>query len=116
MYSLQLDDVFDTFFDAYFIARQTNQSNNFSPVTALKEILPRTLKQTEARIIANRNGVIAGKDISYADIHLSAILDFVGNQRDNITMPYPNVKALDARVRAIPKIAEWIKKRPITNI
>ena len=115
MFSQQFNDVYNVASAAFMNATSTNQTN-FSPVTALNGILPLTLKRTEERIIANCNGVIAGRDISYADIHLSAILDLVGNQRDNITMSYPNVKALDARVRTMPKIAEWIKNRPITNI
>ena len=113
MFSHQFTDVFNLANAAFMNANSTNQTNI---LTVLNATLSLTLKRVEERIIANPLGcgVIAGRDISYADIYLSAILDLVGNQRDNVTMPYPNVKALDARVRSMPKIAEWIKNRPVT--
>ena len=76
---------------------------------------PLFLSRVEARIIANNGcGVIAGWDISYADLYLVALLDqyykiFNGNLNN-----YPNISALDARVRALPKVAAWLASRPQT--
>ena len=114
MFANQFTDIYNVASAAFLDTNATSQA--ITNANLLNTTWPLTLKRAEARILANGCGVLAGRDISYADIYLSTILDLVGNKRDNLTMAYPNVKALDARVRAMPKIADWIKNRPVTPL
>ena len=114
MFANQFTDIYNAASAAFLDTNATSQA--IANANLLNNTWPLTLKRAEARILANGCGVLAGRDISYADIYLSTILDLVGNNRDNLIMAYPNVKALDARVRAMPKIANWIKNRPVTPL
>lgn len=69
----------------------------------------------EKRLIANGNGFLAGDSLSWADIFLSQITDFLYDKKTSFLANYPNVKALDARVRSMPSIAKWISTRPADN-
>ena len=110
MYAHQFSDVFNLAAAAQF---ETDPTLKKQKTDALfNTTWPNNLKAFEARLIANGCGVIAGKDISYADLYLSTLLDFIGPKKDEILKAYPNIVALDKRVRALPKVAEWIAKRP----
>ena len=95
---------------------------NFEPNATLKDqklialvnMWPIFLQRVEKRIIANGCGVIAGNDISYADLYLVSILDNYYKQFGGNMTGYPNTKALDDRVRALPKVAAWLASRPVT--
>jgi glutathione S-transferase len=109
----------------YLLMLRLNDKNKKFQDAALKQSKYNTLVNTtwplflsrvEARIIANNGcGVIAGWDISYADLYLVSVLDFYKTQFSGNLDAYPNVKALDARVRALPKVAAWLSTRPITS-
>ena len=113
MYANQLHDLYQLVNDAYFERDPVKQK--LLQDTLFNTTWPNNLKAFEARLITNGCGVIAGKEISYADIYLSSMLDFLGPKKEEILRAYPSVNGLEARIRALPKIAEWIAKRPKTD-
>ena len=115
MFANQFTDIYNAA-SAIFLSSNSTGQNNSLESTLYNATIPLTLKRLEARIIENGCGVIAGRYISYADIFLASILDVLGDKRDSVLSSYPNVKALDIKVRSMPKIAAWILKRPKTDI
>ncbi len=108
MYSDQLTDFFDEYGRA-FAENNTSILNKF-----LNETLPRNMKFFEDRLARNR-GFLAGTSLTYADVHLSSILDLMNDQKNMVLKVYPNIAALDRKVLQIPQIVDWIKKRPKTD-
>jgi hypothetical protein len=70
------------------------------------------LKLINEKIGKSGSGYLASSGLTWADLHLINVLDFFGDQKAAILSNFKHVKELDAKVRANPKIAEWINKRP----
>jgi hypothetical protein len=114
MYAHYFSEMFDLISSYYF---ETDAQLKQSKYNTLATVTwPLFLSRVEARIIANNGcGVIAGYDVSYVDLYLVSILDFYKTLFGGNLDAYPNVKALDARVRALPKVAAWLATRPATT-
>lgn len=84
----------------------------------LEETLPTSLKHLEAFLVANQGGdkYFVGNDLTWADIAFLSAYNFMtlGGGADQLAK-YPKLNALKDRVEKIPKIAEWIAKRPKTE-
>ena len=128
MFTLQFTDVLNAILPIASMGRSnytnpdnTNSSRLYANFFSSNSTWTLTLSRAEERICANGRGVIAGRGISYADIYLSSLLDLANvngtNQsRDVILNSYPNIKALDLRVRTLPGVAAWLVTRPVTAI
>lgn len=107
MYGAQLGDLFN----GYASALNNNQTETF-----FNEVWPQNFQLFENRLAVNRNGFLVGRRLSWADIYLSQITDFLGNRKENMLSRFPLIRALDQRVRSIPRIANWIQTRPVTDL
>jgi glutathione S-transferase len=120
MFALQFTDVFNAFGQILFDT-PNNQSARFNEF--FNGIWSLTMNRTEERIRSNAKHnckVIAGKDLSYADIYLSSILELASAKGTNRTREqfldaYPYIKQVDIKVRSRPGIARWLMTRPITE-
>ena len=80
------------------------------------EILPAKLKLFEKRSLTNDNGWLFEGKLTWADFGVYLLLDLViKTVGDDILKNYPGLTKLRASVEALPKIAEWIKNRPVTD-
>lgn len=121
MFALQFTDVFNSFGQILFDTTSSNQSARFNDF--FNGIWSLTMNRTEERIRTNAKHnckVIAGKDVSYADIYLSSILELASTKGTNRTREqyldaYPNIKQTDIKVRSRPGIARWLMTRPRTE-
>ena len=81
-----------------------------------EEILPPKLKLFEKRSSTNESGWQFGGKLTWADFGIYLMLDLVFKiVGDDILKDYPGLTKLRASVEALPKIAEWFKKRPVTE-
>ena len=120
MFALQFTDVFNAFGQILFDPTN-NQSARYNDF--FNGIWSLTMNRTEERIRSNAKQnckVIAGKDVSYADIYLSSILELASTKGTNRTREqyldaYPNIKQADIKVRSRPGIARWLMTRPRTE-
>ncbi|KAG8223843.1 hypothetical protein J437_LFUL007864 [Ladona fulva] len=82
--------------------------------TLVNETMPFYLQRIDSEIKKNSGHVVAGK-LTWADIHVVAILEFIHAW---LKLPffeddkYPSLKLLVANVMNVPAIKDWIKKRP----
>ena len=86
----------------------------------VEEELPTALKNFEKHLLMNKGGDswFVGDDITWADMQFTHWMLWLPNGV-KVTPPldqYPKLKALTERVQAHPKIAEWMKKRPVTEL
>lgn len=102
MYGCQLGDLFDSTIGKNL----TNQQ--------FEAIANANLKIFENRMIKNGNGFLVGQSLSWADLYLSQMTEFLDTLKDEYLNKYPHVKALDEYVRELPGVKNWIKNRPTT--
>ncbi|XP_077991497.1 hematopoietic prostaglandin D synthase-like [Glandiceps talaboti] len=77
--------------------------------------LPNGLKLIQNQLEANNggDGYFVGESLTMADLTFVDRIDLMRKfSADNVLDDFPKLKALKERVEALPKIAEWIKKRP----
>ena len=60
------------------------------------------------------SGYFAANGLSWVDLHLVAILDFIPDKED-VLADYKKIRHLDETVRGLPHVAAWIEKRPHTT-
>ncbi|XP_046680424.1 glutathione S-transferase-like [Homalodisca vitripennis] len=77
--------------------------------------IPFYLSRLESQVKEN-NGFLANGKLSWADVYFAALSDYLNwmNGSKEILVGYPNLQALKAKIFALPKIKEYVAKRPIT--
>ena len=58
----------------------------------------------------------ASDDLTYADLAVMNALERLGDKKDALLESRPLIKALDESVRSTSKVAEWLEKRPKTEM
>lgn len=58
------------------------------------------------------DGWIYGNKVTYVDMRIACMTDFILKASPNALDAYPAVAKLKAAVEALPNIAKWIKERP----
>jgi len=85
-----------------------------------EEQLPGYLKLLENFLTANHGGdkFFVGDEVTWADLQFLSFTKWISHLVA-VQEPYekfPKLAALQKRVESIPKIAEWIEKRPVTDV
>lgn len=83
----------------------------------LDVLLPSSMEFLEVHAKKNaQNGWFVGSRITMADIHFFCVCErFLGMMPDYLEK-YPHLKALNEKVKTQPKIADWIERRPKTEL
>jgi len=85
----------------------------------IKEYLPTSLKSLEKLLVGNNGGdsYFVGDKMTWADIAFADLCTWLAGLQVEVSFDdIPKLKALKERVESTPKIAEWIKNRPVTQI
>ena len=85
-----------------------------------EEQLPTIFMHLEKQLISNNggDGYFVGDNMTWCDILFTHWVSWVPDGV-KVTPPFdkfPKLKALTQRVESHPKIAEWLKKRPVTDL
>ena len=117
----QLDSIIDVINDysaqAFAAYTESNEEKKAAAKKALFEThLPKYFGILEKRIVANNSsdGWAYGNKITYVDLRISIRFDGMLPVNPTIADRFPAMKKLNDAVKAQPKIAEWLKKRPET--
>nr|AYN44522.1 glutathione S-transferase S4 [Brachionus plicatilis] len=78
------------------------------------EIIPKYLERFDQRIAQSRSGYLAPSGLTWVDLYFFNFLDIQGNKAEAIFDKFANIKQLDQKVRSNPKIAAYLKRRPVT--
>lgn len=94
------------------VARKAETKKEFDQSQFIQE----TLANLEKIVAANKDGWLVGSKLTYGDINVYYWLDVISkNWPDPILDNYPSLSQLVKRVEAQPRIAKWLKERPVTN-
>ena len=75
------------------------------------------LKYFEKALIENKDGVIVGDKVTWVDLLFCTVWDFIPKETKEVLFArFPSCKALYHKIMSLPKIAEWIEKRPVTDM
>ena len=80
------------------------------------EVIPHNMKLFESKLAKTNSGYLIGKGLTWVDLYLSSILEWLGPNKEAVLNNFPHLKASDEKIRSLPKIAEWISKRPKTDM
>lgn len=112
-YGDQITDLQNEIVDA-FMEKEEPRKTTLNQKLA-NETLPHNLKIIDERLAKSGSGFLASSGLSWADLHLFNVLEFLGDRREQLFANFKNIKALDQKIRAHPNIAAWLAKRPITD-
>ncbi|KAK0182785.1 hypothetical protein PV327_000884 [Microctonus hyperodae] len=115
--NLEIDAAVDTIHDlrakiaSYsYEAHPEAKEAKYGPL--VKETIPFYLERLDAQVKRNGGYFIGGK-LTWADLVFVALLDYLNFMaKYNIIEKYDNLKMLQDKVLAIPKIKAWVNKRP----
>ena len=80
------------------------------------EILPTHLKLIETKLAQGSSGFLVDSGLTWIDLYLHVILEWLSDKKEAVLAHFPKIKASEEKVRTHPKIAEWIAKRPVTEM
>ena len=110
MYTSQLLDLFDRIATYNFETNMTIKEQLFNATWSTN------LPFFESKLVKTKTGYLVGSMLTWADLYLSSILDNLGNRYDRVLEKFPEVMKLDKMVKAMPRIAQYLKKRPVTDM
>lgn len=79
----------------------------------LVEVLPKKLPNLEK--LVSEDGWLFNNKVSWADLCIYIILDWIMFVKPDVTDDYPGLGRLQKAVEALPNIAKWMKERPVTE-
>ncbi|ELU08528.1 hypothetical protein CAPTEDRAFT_177140 [Capitella teleta] len=104
---------------AYLMAihREQNEAKQEEMTLKFKELMPGFLENFEKLLKENKggDGFFVGNKVTWTDVFFassSSVLERFASP--NYLDAYPKLKALVLKVVALPAIADWIKRRPVT--
>ncbi|XP_003703954.2 uncharacterized protein LOC100881165 [Megachile rotundata] len=114
--ALEIDSTVDTIHDlrakigAYHY--EPNEQAKAEKLKIAQELVPYYLERLDAQVKKN-GGYFVGGALTWADLTFVALLDYLNFMMGhNIIEKYDNLKQLQEKVLAIPKIKSWVDKRP----
>ncbi|XP_070548538.1 S-crystallin SL11-like [Ptychodera flava] len=108
------EDLFQGMIKVFF---EKDEAKKTELKTEYGKKLTATLASLEKILTANNggDGFFVGDGVSVADLSFFAQVEFTSPSAPNLLDAYPKLKALNARVAALPNIAAWLEKRPKTE-
>lgn len=121
--NLEIDSTVDTINDirakiaGFFYEDDANaEAKAKKKEVTLKETVPFYFERLDAQVKKN-NGYFVGGKLTWAEFVFVGILDYLNFMAGyKIVDKYENLKSLNEKVLALPKIKEWVAKRPVTEL
>ncbi|XP_011309957.1 glutathione S-transferase [Fopius arisanus] len=118
--NLEIDAAIDTIHDlrlkigAYsYETNEVAKEEKKGPL--FKDVVPFYLERLDAQVKKNGGYFIGGR-LTWADLVFAGLLDYLNFMaKFNLIEKYENLKALNEKVLAEPKIKAWVDKRPVTD-
>merc|ERR1712226_120178 len=109
-----LEDLFSEF--AKVIKAQDPAEKEERMKAAVGVAAPNTLARLEKCLAARGGQFFAGNKLSWADLHLTNMMDIMGDLAPNTQLleSAPRLASLVERTRSLPNISTWLHTRPDT--
>lgn len=102
MYGAQLGDLYDL---------MVNKITKNETHLLFDEIWPENLSFFESQLNKTGTGYLVGDKMSWADLYLSQMTDFLDNEKTPLLNDFPLVRKLDKKVRSLTSIKKWLTRR-----
>ena len=73
-----------------------------------------SFKIFENKLNQTNTGYLVGKSVTWTDLYLMSVLDWVLEKHSSVLDKVPAVKKHYDAVRGLPNVAKWIASRPVT--
>nr|UOU03292.1 glutathione S-transferase sigma 3-1 [Brachionus rubens] len=80
------------------------------------ETLPFHMKLYDSRIAESKSGFLFPSGMTWADLYLFGILDFLSEAKEQIFQIFPFIKVMEEKVRNHSKMAAYLAKRPDSDM
>ena len=107
---------FMTHFVRLYEAREADKKEGQIMKDIQETAIPRYWGVIEKRLQSNTSDWVYGVKPTYADFAIYCALEFVVKQFPDFLEKHPATAKLKAAVEALPRIAEWLKRRPETDM
>ena len=101
-------DIFISFVMIYFKPDSDEKTKELDE--AFKGKIPNGLKLIQNLLEANKSGFLVGDGLTLADLQLVNFYDYLRDRKNEILEKLPALKKHDEMIRALPKVAEHLKK------
>ena len=108
MYALQLADIANKMELAIWEPDKAKKKELFDEIE--NTILPTNMKYFEDRLASNRTGFLVGDGLTLADLQLFSFLLTLSKKKEKTIENFPLIRSFDERIKAHPRIADWIAK------
>ncbi|KAK3608733.1 hypothetical protein CHS0354_000999 [Potamilus streckersoni] len=121
--ALRIDEIYEAVGDAIreiakpFYEKDEEKKTEISK-NLWEVVFPKFLRFFEMRLSENeeKSGFLVGNKLSIADLALFNVLDIAeGWHGSPLLGNNPTLQALTERIKAVPEIAAWMEKRPVTD-
>jgi glutathione S-transferase len=113
-YGDQVTDLINEFVKVY-LEKDENKKKELQERLS-NEVIPNNLKLFESKLAKTNTGYLIGKGLTWTDLYLVSTLEGLGPNKEAAINNFPHLKAHEQRIISLPKIAEWINKRPKTDM
>uniref|UniRef100_A0A6M2DF29 glutathione transferase n=1 Tax=Xenopsylla cheopis TaxID=163159 RepID=A0A6M2DF29_XENCH len=118
--NLEIDSIVDTVHDfrwkiavAHYEPDEAIKEKKYQQV--LSDVIPYYLDKLDAVAQANK-GHLALKKLTWADFALAGMIDYMSAMaRMDLLAKHSSLKLVVDNVLALPKVREWVAKRPVTE-
>uniref|UniRef100_A0A914WAN0 Uncharacterized protein n=1 Tax=Plectus sambesii TaxID=2011161 RepID=A0A914WAN0_9BILA len=109
-----IDDIFSHLRPAFYAKEEEEKKKLMASISA-EHVAP-YLDRLEKRLAANGTGYFVGKDLTIADITFMEVLTMLKEKvAPGLVEKHAKLNEFVDRIKAQPKIKEWIEKRPKTE-
>lgn len=114
MYADQVTDLVVEMIKAHLEKDETRKAELDKKLA--QETIPKVFGILDAKISQSGSGFFVSSGLTWADLYMFNILEWLGEKKDQTLAFFPNLKTLDQKVRETPRVTEWLLKRPKTDL
>ena len=104
----QVLDIWNSLLKVYVTPESEEKKTNLSK--AMNEQVPHMLKLVQNILEANKTGYFVGDSVTVADVYVVNFYDWLREHKESVLSKLPALKRHEEKIRALPKIAEHLKK------
>jgi len=111
MYADQITDLSNEYAKTVFEKDEEKKKELTDKLTT--ETIPKNFTFFETKLAKTNSGYLTS-ELSWVDLYLGVLFDWMGEKKVEPLKHFPKLKEHNDKILSIPKLAEWIAKRPDT--
>lgn len=110
----EVRDIHELIFKIY--VKPSGEAKEAELNEAMSRTIPDMLKLIENMLEANVSGFLVGDSITYADLYLMYVYEWLHDRRGEILAKLPVLKAHDEKIRSYPGVKEHLEWNVVNNV